>query len=460
MSLALGPNEGAAPFPRLRQATRACLAALLIGLLGLAACAPQKVAEPTAETQPAPDIAESLPPTETLPPVPGGDLTLPGAEARVALLLPLTGRHAKVGQALLNAAQLALFDTPEQRFALLVRDTGGTPQGAVAAANDALADGASLILGPLFATEVQAMAWEAQSRGVAVVSFSNDREVAGGGVFVMGLNPRLQVERVVAYASQQGLQRFAVLAPASAYGDAVMRAMQQAVARNGAQLTRALTYDPSIGDASAEVRSLAEYDRRRQALIAERQRLAGRDDAESRRALRQLEGLDTLGPPNYDAVMLPSGGQSLLALAPLLPYYDIDPDEVRYLGTALWDDPALAAEPALIGGWFAAPPPQLWQSFRERYEQTYGDSPPRIASLAYDATALAAVLAGRAFAQGKRTAFDLEAVTQASGFSGVDGIFRFLPAGESQRGLAVLEIGRDGFIVRDPAPQSFEALTF
>jgi ABC-type branched-subunit amino acid transport system substrate-binding protein len=392
--------------------------------------------------------------------VPGGDLTLPGVEARVALLLPLTGRHAKVGQALLNAAQLALFDTPEQRFALLVRDTGGTPQGAAAAARDALADGASLILGPLFATEVQAMALEAQRAGVAVVSFSNDREVAGGGVFVMGLNPRLQVERVVAFASQQGLRRFAVLAPASAYGDAVLRAMQSAVVGNGAQLTRALSYDPAIGDASAEVRSLAEYDRRRQALIAERQRLSDRDDAESKRALRQLEGLDTLGPPNYDAVMLPAGGETLLALVPLLPYYDIDPKEVRYLGTALWDDPALATEPALVGGWFAAPPPQLWQSFRARYQQTYGDAPPRIASLAYDATALAAVLAGRAFADGRRSAYELESVSQASGFSGVDGIFRFLPDGESQRGLAVLEMQRGGLTVRDPAPQTFEPLTF
>ncbi|MGF1608049.1 MAG: penicillin-binding protein activator [Kiloniellales bacterium] len=392
--------------------------------------------------------------------MPGGDLTLPNAEARVALLLPLTGRHAKVGQALLNAAQLALFDMPAQRFALLVRDTGGTPQGAVAAANGALADGASLILGPLFATEVQAMAWEAQSRGVSVVSFSNDRGVAGGGVFVMGLNPQLQVERVVAYASQQGLQRFAVLAPATAYGDTVLRAMQQAVARNGAQLSRTVSYDPSTGDASAEVRSLAEYDRRRQDLIVERQRLAGRDDSDSKRELRRLERLDTFGPPSFDAVMLPAGGQSLLALAPLLPYYDIDPKEVHYLGTALWDDPTLGAEPALIGGWFAAPPPQLWQSFRERYEQTYGDPPPRIASLAYDATALASVLAGRAFAQGKRTAFDLEAVTQPSGFSGVDGIFRFLPDGESQRGLAVLEMQRGGFTVRDPAPQTFEPLAF
>lgn len=444
------------------------LALALVLVLG--ACAPQKVAKDRPESQPPPvdrgpsvSTESTLPPTRSepeQPPPPGGDLTEPDAEAKVALLLPLSGRHAQVGAAMLNAAQLALFDIPEDRFALIVRDTGGSPQGAQAATRDALAEGASLILGPLFATSVRAMASEAQRAGVNVISFSNDNSVAGGGIFVMGLDPQAQVDRVVDYASLQGLRQFAILSPATAYGNAVVRSMQGAVLRNGAQLSRAVTYDPAIGDASAEVRSLAEYDRRRQALIAERQRLSGRGDAVSKRALRDLEGRDTFGPPNFEAVMLPAGGRSLLALAPLLPFYDVDPGEVRFLGTALWDDSQLGTEPALVGGWFAAPPPHLWEGFRNRYQQTFGSVPPRIASLAYDATALASVLAGRAFAERKPAAFDLESVTQPSGFSGTDGIFRFLPTGQSQRGLAVLEMQRGGFRVRDPAPQTFDQLLF
>lgn len=443
---------------------------LLAAALTLTACAQPKQAIPPVDTQqqavkPAPrepsrPAAPIEPAVPALPEIPGEDLTLPDSEAKVALLLPLSGQHARVGTALLNAAQLALFDIPEERFALLVRDTGGTPQGAVAAAREVVAQGASLILGPLFATEVRAMAPEAQRAGVTVISFSNDRSVAGNGVFVMGLEPQIQVARVVEYASRQGIRSFAVLAPASAYGNAVQRAMQEAVYRSGGQLTRSLSYDPGVGDASAEVRALGEYERRRQALIAERQRLAGRTDDESKRALKQLETRDTFGPPNFEAVMLPVGGQALLALAPLLPFYDIDPGEVQFLGTALWDDARLATEPALTGGWFAAPPPQLWQGFKDRYRELYGADPPRIAALAYDGAALAAVLAGRAFAESKRTAYDLDAVTQPSGFAGVDGIFRFLPSGDSQRGLAVLEMQRSGFRVVDPAPQTFEQLAF
>ena len=137
-------------------------------------------------------------------------------------------------------------------------------------------------------------------------------------------------------------------------------------------------------------------------------------------------------------------------------YYDIDPTQVRLLGTALWDDVALAAEPALIGGWFAAPAPEQWKSFAQRYRALYGGEPPRIASLAYDATALVAVL-GRA--EGG-AGFGPEALTNPSGFAGVDGVFRFTPDGKVERGLAVYEMQSGGPVVIDPAPASFEPAIF
>lgn len=461
---------------RRRRTGGAAIAVLIACALTLQACqAPREAKQasssqttvPEAPTKPV-DPGPGTSVESTLPPVATGeaarpadiDLTAPDSEIRVALLLPLTGRHAKLGEAMLNAAQLALFEIADDRFALVVQDTGGTPQGAQAAASAVIGQGAGLILGPIFSTSVQAMSAEARRSGVNVVTFSNNAAIAGDGIFVMGLDPQSQVDRVVSYSSQQGLQRFAILAPSGAYGSTVMSALRESVARSGGQMSRTATYNPALGDASAEVRSLAEYDGRRQRLIAEKQRLAGRSDSASKQALRGLQGRDTYGPPSYDAVMLPVAGKTLLALAPLLPFYDVDPKEVRYLGTALWDDPQLGSEPALVGGWFAAPPPNLWQSFKQRYNSTYGKSPPRLASLAYDATALAAVLAGRAIASGQPRAFDQDSITQPSGFSGVDGIFRFLPSGRSQRGLAVLELQRGGSRVLDPAPASFENLSF
>ncbi|MEE8505269.1 MAG: penicillin-binding protein activator, partial [Kiloniellales bacterium] len=197
---------------------------------------------------------------------------------KIGLLLPLSGRHARLGGAMLNAAQLALFDIADDRFSLVVRDTGGTPDGARAAAQAVLAEGVWLILGPLFSTSAEAMLAEAQAAQINTLTFSNDRSVAGNGVFVMGLAPYPQIHRLIAYARQQGLNRFAVLAPDTRYGQAVIQAVHDAIFRNSAELSRIVSYKPDSGDVSAEVRRLADYDLRRRALQEQRQVLLSRGD--------------------------------------------------------------------------------------------------------------------------------------------------------------------------------------
>ena len=376
----------------------------------------------------------------------------------VGLLLPLSGRHAEIGRAMRNAAQLAVFDIADDQFRLIVRDTGGTAAGAREAAKSALDAGASLVLGPLFGASVAAVAEEAQARAVNVIAFSNDMSVAGANVFVMGLAPGPQVERVVGYAAAQGLQRFALLAPNNSYGHAIITAMQGAVSGNGAQLTRISAFDPAAPDPSPQVRALGDYDERKKTLEEQRADLEARGDEASLAQLKELENLDTIGSPEFEAVLLPLGGQSLMTIAPLLAFYDIDPEEVQFMGTALWDDPRVGSEVTLRGGWYAAPSPALWKEFSGRYKAAYGAMPPRLASLAYDATALAAVLARNGTQLGGPPDFGSAAITQASGFAGIDGIFRFRPTGEIERGLAVLEMGQNGITVLDPAPVSFERL--
>lgn len=380
--------------------------------------------------------------------------------ARVALLLPLSGRHARTGQALLNAAQIALFDIAGDRFTLVVRDTAGTPEGAQAALRSALMEGVHFVLGPLFATSVAAIAPEVRAAGLIAIAFSNDRTVAGDGVFIMGLAPRPQVFRLIGFARSQGLTRFAVLAPRTPYGDAVVQALREATLRNGLELSKVVSYQPDSADLSAEVRLLGDYDARRQALLSQRKILAARPDDASKRALKRLDKLETLGTPDFQAVLLPTGGQRLQAIAPMLAYFDIDPAEVRYLGTSQWENPEVSKEPALTGGWFTAPPPELWANFQARYKDIYGLPPPRVATLAYDAAALAAVLTRAAYEAGREPDFSLRALTQSSGFSGVDGAFRFLPSGEVERQLAILTVRRGGgFEVLDPAPSGFRQLT-
>lgn len=440
---------------------------LVAGLaVSLAACAAPSV--PTPEPQAQPPVAEPAPAEPTASetyatltrPLRQFDIPDAAAEpsaAKVGLLLPLSGARADVGQAILNAAQLALFDLAGDRFALVIRDTRGTPEGAAAAAEEALNQGASLLLGPLFSTSAEAVKPVADDAGVPMITFSNNNAIAGPESFVMGVTPRTQVDRIVDYAVSQGLRRFAVLAPENAYGNAVVGALQEAIFRNGVELSRAVYYDPRSTDVSAEVQVLADFNQRRAAAEAQRRDLENRSDEAAQRALQRLQGVETVGLLPFDAILLPASGQQLLSVAPLLAYYDVDPGEVRFLGTALWEDPQLLSEPTLQGGWFPAPPPSLWNTFRQRYQESFGNTPPRVASLGYDAVALAAVLEQRGSAQGAFLPYTAETITQPLGFAGIDGIFRFLPSGQIQRGLAVLEIREAGFVERDPAPRSFPA---
>jgi ABC-type branched-subunit amino acid transport system substrate-binding protein len=423
---------------------------------------PPVVTPPPPEPEPAEVVAPPPPLWGPPPPGPGGlpivsplaTFPAPGPgppEPRVAVLLPLSGANGGLGAAMLDAAQLALFEIAADDLVLLPYDTLGTSEGAAAAAAEAVRDRAGLILGPLFAAAARQVGPIARGAGVNVVSFSNDRTIAGGNLFVMGFVPDDEVSAVVEFARERGLLRFAGLAPNTPYGDRVVRTLQEVIARQGGELTRVAFYEPTDEDIAPVVRQLADYDRRALALKQQRRELEVKNDPVARRALKRLEGLETIGDVGFDAVLLAEGGDRLRAIAPLLPYYDVDPAAVRFLGTGQWDDPTLTHEPALLGGWFAAPPPDRRLDFVGRYERIFGQPPPRLATLAYDATALAALLA-----RGPGGAdFRAEALTRPGGFAGVDGIFRFRPEGVVERGLAVLQLGPTGQQVIRQSPSQF-----
>ena len=469
------------------------VAAVMIGMLLLSACASPDLAPkgpaaqqahatvPPATTpksttqQAAPGVrAPALASNQLIPGVAPGSAALPITAAspamptrpapdasglmRVGLLVPLTGPSAPVGQALLNAAQMALFDVADDRFVLQAYDTQGTPEGAIEASNKALSQGVQLLLGPLFSGEAKAVAPQATAVGVNIVAFSTDPAIAGPHVFVMGFLVQEQVRQIVAYANAQGLKRFAVLAPNSAYGQSVVDALKLVVPARGGRVASVAFYQPDGKDLNQVVRQLAAFDRRKQELERQKSELAGKDDEISQLALKRLERQETAGEVDFDTILLPDQGTRLTQAATLLPFFDIDPGRVQLLGTLLWNAPGLGREPVMVGGVYPAPPPDSTRQFFTRYRELYGQAPPTIATHGYDAVALAAVLA-RSPATGT-SVFSAEAITASTGFAGVDGIFRFLPTGLSERGFAVMQVTRDGATVVQPAPNTFEAAQF
>lgn len=380
---------------------------------------------------------------------------------KIALLLPLSGRHKDLGQSLLQAAQLALFDMNVNNFELVPRDTQGTADGARKAAQEAVSSGASLILGPLFAEEISAAKPITQSAGLTMIGFSTDWRVAGGNTFIMGVLPFAQAERIAEFAARRNLRRVGIIAPRNEYGDAVVNAFQAKAARLGITIPDTVRFNPDSHNLSDEIARFSHYDNRSAALETEKKQLtaqlaANPYNAAAKARLAELDASLTGGTAPFDAIFLPVGGQQGKELFNVLAYYDLGPDKVQYLGTGLWDDTAIQSEPALQGGLYAAPSPQQRAEFETNYMNAYGAQPPRLVSIAYDATALAAVLARQGQAYG-RPDFSAQAIINPNGFAGIDGIFRFRPDGIIQRGLAVHRIDGGRSTVVDPAPVTFQS---
>jgi ABC-type branched-subunit amino acid transport system substrate-binding protein len=356
----------------------------------------------------------------------GGPITGSTGAVKVALLLPITssGNTPGVAKALKQAAELALFDFDNPSVSLVPKDTRGTPEGARAAAESAIQDGAELIIGPLFAQEVSGAAPVARQANVPMIAFSSDEKVAGSGVYLLSFLAGREVPRIVAYAIAHGKPNFALLVPQSPYGRVAEEAFAKAVGRAGGQTVVRAAFPPN--DVNAMLGPV-----------------------------RQVANAIKSGQ-KVDALFLPTSPEDLQSLAPLLTSADVTSARVQFIGTGQWDYPNIGREKALLGGWYPAPDPKGWSNFTASYAKTYGATPPRIASLAYDAVSLAVSLSQNP--PGQR--YTLAQLTRASGFAGVDGLFRLLPDGTSERGLAILQVREYGPQVLEPAPNGFTSAQY
>jgi ABC-type branched-subunit amino acid transport system substrate-binding protein len=338
---------------------------------------------------------------------------------RIALLLPLsaTGNTGQVAQSMRNAADLAIRDFQTAGIQVLVKDDAGTPEGARAAVSAAVAEGAELVLGPLNSASVTAAATIARGTRIPVIAFSTDTSVAGNGVYLLSFLPQSDVDRIVSFAAARGKRSVAALLPSNAYGQVVEAALQRAVANAGGRVMAIERY--SLDRVSMQERATA---------VA---------------ALAKSGTIDT--------IFMPDAGDAAPFLAQVLAAAGVRPPQITYLGSGQWDDPRVLAESNLNGAWYPGPDSGGFAAFSRRYQTAFGTAPSRTASLAYDATSLAAGLASRFGAD----RFTEQTLTNPNGFIGVDGAFRFLQNGLNQRGLAVFEIQNGQAVIVDPAPKSF-----
>ncbi len=338
-------------------------------------------------------------------------------QVKVALILPLSaGGNAGVAAiSMRNASEMAIAEFNSPNIQLLVKDDAGTAQGAQTAAQQALDEGAEIILGPLFAHTVGVVGQTARARNIPVIAFSTDANVAARGVYLLSFLPESDVDRIVQYATSTGKRSFAALIPDNAYGSVVEAALNQSIARRGARVVTLQRYPADRAAQANAVRAVAQ------------------------------------GARGADAIILPDGAEGVRNIMPQLTAAGVDLKRLQILGTGLWDDPQIFSDPSVQGGFYAAPDSAGFRNFTGRYRGKYGQDPVRTATLAYDAVALIAALVKT---QGPQR-FSEETLTNASGFTGIDGLFRFRPDGSNQRGLSVLRVTTTGGQIVSPAPKSF-----
>lgn len=368
---------------------------LYAGFALLAGCA--VIPKPT-EAPPPPKPAEVTPDANVLP--------TDADRHRVALLVPMSGPNAPVGQAIANATTMALLDTNADNVRITTYDTA---LGAGLAANKAILDGNRLILGPLLADEVVAVASVARPAKVPMITYSNDANVADRDVFVLGQVPAQAITRVVGYAQEKGVKSIGAIIPTGAYGQRVSTALMVAARSRGITVTSVESYDRSNTSVSSAVRRVL-----------------------------------TKGP--VGALLIGDSGRIALMAAPAA-------NGTRLLGTELWNgDAAIAKSPAMRGAWFAAVSDKRFGQFEQSYRTRFGAAPSRLATLGYDSVLLTLNVA-RTWKPG--TLFPTAKLYARDGFIGLDGVFRFDPNGVAERAMEVREVGAGTFVTASPAPAKF-----
>ena len=347
---------------------------------------------------------------------------------KIGVLLPLTGKHSYIGQSLLDTMQMLIYENKKIDSELIIKDTKANPSLAKKATKELVEQNVDVILGPFFSSSLNKSLKIAKYKNVPLISFSSDRNEKEKGVYLMGFEPEQQISDITEYTIRKNYKRFAALLPNSKYGKRVLNTYRKVLNKNKFLLNKVELYDLGTNDFEKNIQKLVGLDKNPQ---LEKDEETGENP---------IEDFD----PGFDVLLLIETGNKLRETVALLTYYGVDFKKVKLIGTGEWYIDNIGSEPGLIGAWFVAPNPKLWQNFKKKFYKFYNYEPIRLSSLAHDSLTSVFSIINKNDKFYELNYMDFQ---NSYGFTGIDGDFKFLSDGTVERKLSILEIKQNTFKV-------------
>jgi len=347
---------------------------------------------------------------------------------KIGVLLPLTGKHSYIGQSLLDTMQIVIYENKRIDSELIIKDTKANPSLAKKATKELVEQNVDVILGPFFSSSLNKSLKIAKYKNVPLISFSSDRNEKEKGVYLMGFEPEQQISDITEYTIRKNYKRFAALLPNSKYGKRVLNTYRKVLNKNKFLLNKVELYDLDTNDFEKNIQKLVGLDKNPQ---LEKDEETGENP---------IEDFD----PGFDVLLLIETGNKLRETVALLTYYGVDFKKVKLIGTGEWYIDNIGSEPGLIGAWFVAPNPKLWQNFKKKFYKFYNYEPIRLSSLAHDSLTSIFSIINKNDKFYELNYMDFQ---NSYGFTGIDGDFKFLSDGTVERKLSILEIKQNSFRV-------------
>ena len=362
-------------------------------------------------------------------------------EVKIGMLLPLSGVNSQIGNSLLKAAKLSLSKTKNNNIKLFIKDTEDNDINIISSYYDLINEKVDIILGPLFTKNIKIINPVSADENTIMITFSNNSEIKNESTFISGLTPEDEIREAVNYAISKGSEKFGLIFPNNEYGLRSKKLIQNLVLEKNGEISEFVFYNSEKPDFYEVSKKIANYEQRKLQLEKKLEELKNTNTVAAEKKYKKLKNKDTLGELEFDSLFIGADNlKHISMLASILPYYDVDPKKVVYIGNSLWANNVALKEPSLEKGIFTSFTEKKFGNFELEYSEAFNAKPHQIAYIAFDLVGLISNL------QRKNKKINISNITASNGFIGTKGLFRFRSDGSIQRSLSVFQIRNQNLI--------------